>query len=196
MTTLNGQLEGSSGGYDQHSIELSFDNRLKTDPDVTTIVPFSRRSTSNDAGSFTLEIPDNVDPIGAIQIAVFDPTGARLLRQTRNAIPPANQVLQLNVQPSTPFTLDEHPDPFLNAPEKFFGHLIPKSGSATVVGRQVVLFGKRKLESGATDPIETVLGLTQSATNGYFSMPYPRVFWHRLELKCRAILTLLPELSL
>ena len=176
MTTLNGQLEGSSGGYDQHNIELSFDNRLKTDPDVTTIVPFSRRSTSNDAGSFTLEIPDNVDPIGAIQIAVFDPTGARLLRQTRNAIPPANQVLQLNVQPSTPFTLDEHPDPFLNAPEKFFGHLIPKSGSATVVGRQVVLFGKRKLESGATDPIETVLGLTQSATNGYFSMPYPRVF--------------------
>jgi hypothetical protein len=175
MTRINGALKGSQAGYAGHSVDLSFESRQTIEGVDGVVLPFSTRGVADDAGKFALEIPEEVKPAGPIQVAVFDPQGARLLLETRNALPSANQVLTLNVQPSTPFTLDEHPDPFINAPEIFFGHLIPRAGSDTVAGRQVVLFGKRRLENGAADLIETVLGITQSAANGYFSMPYPRV---------------------
>jgi hypothetical protein len=177
MKLIKGRLLGTSGGYAAHAVELSFEFKQPAPdaPDLKLTLPFSARGIAIDNGEFTIQLPDGVEPIGPINVSVFDPSGARLLQQTRNALPAANELLQLNVQPSAPFDLDQHPDPFVNAPEIFFGHLIPRSGSATVVGRQVVLFGKRKLETGASDPIETVLGVTQSAANGYFSMPYPRV---------------------
>ena len=175
MIKIDGALKGASSGYAGHSVDLSFNDRQTIEGVEGVVLPFSTRAVADDAGKFVLQIPDGVQPVGSIRIAVFDPQGAQLLVESRNALPAANQVLQLNVQPSAPFDLDQHPDPFINAPEIFFGHLIPRPGSATVAGRQVVLFGKRKLETGAPDPIETVLGVTESAANGYFSMQYPRV---------------------
>src|SRR5262245_276979 len=162
MKVIRGRLLGSSSGYTAHAVELSFDYTKPAPdaPDLKLTLPFSVRSIASDNGEFTIAIPDDVVPSGPISVSVFDPAGARLFQQSRDSLPAANELLQLNVQPSTPFSLDEHPDPFINAPEKFFGHLIARTGSATVAGRQVILFGKHKLATGAPDPIETILGIT------------------------------------
>lgn len=179
MTVYKGKLQGRQTGYSHHSVELAFESRQAAPgvADSPLLVPFSTRGVSNDAGAFTLELPDDIEPVGPIRLAVFDPSGARLLEETRDALPPATEVLQLDVQPSAPFELGDHPDPFVDAPALFSGHLIERTGRPTVGGRQVVLFGTRKLsDAGGADPIETVLGIAQSARTGYFSMPYPRLF--------------------
>ena len=178
MKLIKGRLLGSSSGYNSFAVELLFDFKqpLPESPDITVTLPFSVRGVANDPGEFTLQLPDDVQPDGPIKASVVDPSGARVLQQTLNALPPADQLLQFNVQPATPFDLEEHPDPFINAPTILAGHVIDREGRPTIGGRQVLLFGKRRLETGGEDPIETVLGITQSAANGYFSMPYPRVF--------------------
>jgi Papain-like cysteine protease AvrRpt2 len=178
MKIIKGKLLGSSTGYNSFAVELLFDHKepLPAPAGATVVVPFSVRGVANDTGDFSLTLPDGVEPTGPINATVFDPSGAPVLKRSFDSLPPADQLLQLNVQPAEPFELDEHPDPFSNSPAIFAGHVIDRQGRLTVVGRQVVLFGERRLDNGAADPVETVLGVTQSAVNGYFSMPYPRLF--------------------
>src|SRR6185503_3999990 len=118
MRIIKGKLLGQSGGYAAHAVELSFDfNKPAPDaPDLKLTLPFSARAIASDNGDFTIELPDDVQPSEPINVSVFDPSGVRLLQQTRNSLPAANELLQLNVQPSTPFDLP-NPDPFINAPE-------------------------------------------------------------------------------
>jgi hypothetical protein len=177
MRTVNGKLRGASGGYLSHAIEIS-GSRILSDPPAPDIpVPFSVRTHATDDGTFTLELPDENQISGPLRIAVFDPSGVRLLEEHRDALPPADRVLNLDVLPGAPLDLDEHPDPFVDAPVLLSGRLIERKGRPTVSGRQVILFGRQRLsQAGEPDPIEVVLGITQSAATGYFSMPYPRRF--------------------
>lgn len=178
MKTYKGQLQGQQTGYRHHSVELAFEVRQPADGAGPALpATFSTRAPSSDAGDFALEVPDPIEPDGPVRLAVFDASGVRLIEETRDALPPDGQTLQLNVQPGAPFELGEHPDPFVDAPEIFSGHLIERAGRPTVGGRQVILFGKRKLSgAGEADPVEAVLGVAQTTRTGYFSMPYPRLF--------------------
>ena len=153
MKVLRGKLRGATSGYQDYAVELTFDARLRPAVRIPARgdVPVLGARAGGRRRHFVLEMPDDIEPVGSIRIAVFDAGGVRLHQETREALPSGNQTLRLDVQPSDPFELDEHPDPFVDAPAVFTGHLIERSGRATLAGRQVMLFGTRELTPGGSD---------------------------------------------
>ncbi|WP_089940024.1 papain-like cysteine protease family protein [Candidatus Entotheonella palauensis] len=178
MKVYKGQLIGSSSGYQFHIIEIAFEARqLESKPKASaSTVPFSVRAIASDAGDFIFEIPDDMVQVTPIRIAVYDPSGGLLTEGTVAALPVPSIPLQIQVQPGVPFELEPHPDPFSDAPALFSGRLIERDGRRTLNGRQIILYAKRKFADADSDPIETVLEITRSTPNGYFSMPYPKLF--------------------
>ena len=180
MPVLRGRVEapdGSGGSFVGHRILLTFRRLMApsvkavggaraTDGSEAELSEASGAAVAAD-GAFALPIPPVEEIREPIQIAVFAPNGAVLVRKGLRARQLDDEVV-LSAVPAQPFVVRPSEDSLVGQPRRLTGRVIGQDGRPAPVGLPVLIRGLTD-EAGAAP--RTLLSM-QTQVGGYFSGPW------------------------
>ncbi|QEA39673.1 hypothetical protein FGL86_11730 [Pistricoccus aurantiacus] len=176
MVTVNGKLISTTENVpvEHHSVRADLFVALTVEPDdgeSTRIrTPVSGVARASADGSFRISFDVDGELQGPVQFVVSAPNGLVVDRRELSLDDIANPV-QIEIQPTSPFTIDESNVPGLGERQRVNGRIIDVTGLRVPPKLPVVIWGVDRVDGEAPPP--RPLLVTETQVDGAFSGDWP-----------------------